>query len=495
MNTQEKQILRTFSDKHILVIGDFMLDRYLDGSCNRLAPEGSVPILDINSEMTCLGGSANVAANLQQLGAQVTYITYLGQDEAAKAAIAKLHEKGIPSLCLHFTESDPTLTKTRLLKDGQLLYRMDVGNRMNPSESIQEGFLKDFEKAYAKCDALFISDYDKGAISSAVINRLAQLREKEHKTLVVDAKNYSKYKHLAPDIIKPNYKEALQITGEQAMEDRIRQASNWSNTLAQNTQAKTILVTLDQDGVVVSRRKLTSFHYVSPRVDVNNVSGAGDTFLSAYLLAHLSGASDYEASRIACTAAAVAIQKPTTASCTLAELRYALIPTDTKVLDNMEDLKCLSETLRHEKKIVFTNGCFDIFHSGHAHYLRQARALGDLLVVGVNTDASVSRLKGPHRPVNILSDRIEVLRGLACVDYIVPFGNQENDTPEMIIKALQPAIFVKGEDYKNKVLPERELLESLGAKVELLPYIPHQSTTKIIARVQHDDNTVLKKIS
>jgi len=495
MNTQNKKILERFKGQHILVIGDFILDRYLDGSCNRLAPEASVPVIDIASQYTCLGGSANVAANLQQLGAQVSYMTLLGQDETAKCAIALLKEKGISSLWIYFAETGPTLTKTRLLKDGQMLYRFDIGIKITLSGSLQEGFLADIQKAYTKCDAVYISDYDKGTITYPVIELLAKLREKDNKTLVIDAKNYEKYKHLAPDIIKPNYAEGLKITGETAENDRVKQAVRWADTLWQNTQAGTTLLSLDQEGVVVNKRNMTSFHYAAPKVSVQNASGAGDTFLATFLLAHLSLASDYEATKIACTAASTAVQKKMTASCSLSELRFALLQKENKVISNLEDAKCLADALRAEKKIVFTNGCFDIFHSGHAYYLRQARALGDLLIVGINTDESVNRLKGAHRPVNMLSDRIEVLKQLECVDYIIPFGSKENDTPEGLIQAIIPSVFVKGEDYKKNNLPESELLESLGIRIEFLPYVSHQSTTKIIARVQKEVSPALKKIS
>lgn len=495
MSTLDKQLLDRFKDKHVLVIGDFILDRYLHGSCNRLTPEASVPVIDIQAEYTCLGGSANVVANLRQLGAQVTYITLLGQDESAKSAITLLKEKNVSSLCVHFTQDHPTLTKTRLLKDGQILYRIDVGTTTNHSGQTQDGFLTDIEKAYSKCDAVFVSDYEKGSINSAVIDLLARLRTEKPKILVIDAKNFTRYKNLTPDIIKPNYTEALHIVGEHPENNRVKQALSWSKVLWQNTQAGTILISLDQDGIVLNKRQTTSFHYTVPKIKANNTSGAGDTFLSTYLLAHLSGASDYQAATIACTAASVGIQKAITASCTLSELRYALLPKEDKVLSSIDEVKCLAETIDPQKQVIFTNGCFDIFHSGHAHYLRQARALGDLLVVGINTDESVQRLKGASRPVNMLSDRIEVLKALECVDYIIPFGNATKDSPEELIKALLPAIFVKGEDYKNTLLPEGELLSTLGIKIEFLPYIPHQSTTKIIDRVQKENTVMLKKIS
>lgn len=495
MNKQEKNILERFKDQRVLVIGDFILDKYLDGSCERLAPEASVPVLDIVSEHVCLGGSANVAANLQQLGAQVSYMTLLGQDETAKCAISMLKEQGISSLWVHFTDRGPTLSKTRLLKDGQILYRFDIGSQISLSAAAMEDFLADIQKAYASCDAIYIADYNKGSINDSVIALLSRLREKESKTLVVDAKDYEKYRHLSPDIIKPNYSEGLKITGEEAQKDRIQQAMKWADRLWQKAQAKITLLSLDQDGVLVNKGNETSFHQPAPKVSVQNVSGAGDTFLATFLLAHLSAASVYQATKIACAAAATAIQKKKTASCHFSELRFALLQKEEKVLHDLEDVQCLADGLRTHKKIVFTNGCFDIFHSGHARYLQQARALGDLLIVGINTDDSVRRLKGAARPVNMLTDRIEVLKQMKCVDYIIPFGDGQNDSPEALIATIIPSVFAKGEDYKGKEMPESKLLESLGIHTAFIPYIAHQSTTKIIARVQKENTVLLKKTS
>jgi len=496
MKTQISEIVAKFEHQKILVIGDFILDVYLDGVCRRVAPEAGIPILDVNKHHACLGGAGNVVSNLHDLGAQTSFITVMGQDDAAKTAINLLKEKGVHSLCIHFAETGPTLTKTRLRNENQLIYRVDVGQKVNMTPTVINGLLRDIEKAYPKCDAVLISDYDKGSINFQVIELLQKLRETNDKILIVDAKDYEKYKQLSPNIIKPNYQEGLRMTQEEPAANRVQQAMAWSEALWAHSHAQMTTLTLDKDGVICNRRNKTAFHYSLPTASQpQNVSGAGDTFLSALTLACLAGASDYEAIKIGCTAASTGIQKKLTASCTQQELLYGLLAQQGKILENLSQARTLATTIQKGKKIVLTNGCFDIFHSGHIHYLRQARSLGDMLIVGINTDPSVQRLKGISRPVNTLSDRMEVLKGLECVDYIVPFGDKNNDTPKDLISAILPDLFVKGEDYKNQDFPERELLKSLGIEIQFLPYIPHQSTSKIIDRVQKSEQIFLKKIS
>lgn len=495
MNTQIKTILDQFKEQKILVIGDFILDIYLDGTCDRLAPESNIPVLDITTHKTCLGGSANVAANLHALGAHVCYMSVMGQDQSSKNGIELLQQKGIDSMCIHFSTSTPTLTKTRLYKDHQLLYRIDVGKENCMEPEALESFLRDIEKAYFNCNAIYISDYNKGTINQRVIDLLQKLQHRCKKTIAIDAKDYNRYKNLHPTIIKPNYQESLQLLKEIQSEDRVQQAMQWGNRMRTLTQSQIIAFTLDKDGLVLSKKGQSSFHYPVRETVAKNVSGAGDTFLASFLLAYMSGATEIDASRIACSAACVSIQKNVTASCSISELQFSLITDAGKVLVDTSFAPDFAHTLAQDKKVVFTNGCFDIFHSGHAHYLQQARMLGDILVVGINTDDSVCRLKGPQRPINTLEDRMEVLKGLSCVDYIIPFGQLGDDTPINLIEAIQPSVYVKGEDYKNQELPEQSLLEALGVEVKFLPYIQHQSTTKIIARVQKNENIQLKKIS
>lgn len=494
MKRQINNILQGFKDKNILVLGDFMLDVYLDGQCSRLAPEAGVPVLDVTQQTTCLGGAGNVVSNLLKLGSRVNYITILGQDESARMAITLLREQNINSLHVHFTELSPTLTKTRLRQDGYCMHRIDVGKKIVVKKETMTAYLADIKKAYFKSDAVFISDYNKGSITYEVLALLRFLKEQEDKIFAVDCKDYQRYKMLEPTLIKPNYNEALKIVGEEPEDDRVTQAMRWSEQLWEYSRAHLTALSLDKDGVIFNKGKDVCFHYPVRKVNTVNVAGAGDTLLSALLLAYLSGGSDYESVKIATTAAHISVQKAGTAHCTLSELRMGLIDPQDKVIKELEDLACLSDTIREQRKIVFTNGCFDIFHSGHAQYLRQAKEQGDILVVGLNNDESVRRLKGAHRPVNRLADRLEVLKQMQCIDYIIPFGNEDNDTPTDVIKALRPHVFVKGKDYENSTLPESDILQDLGIETQFISYIPHQSTTKIIERVQEKNTVLFKKI-
>lgn len=495
MNARIDNIIQQFKSKKVLVLGDFMLDVYIDGQCSRLAPEASVPILDVQKQTACLGGAGNVVFNLRKLGARVNYVTILGQDDSAKTAIGLLQDQCLDGLFIHFTSLSPTLTKTRLRMDGQYIYRFDHGKKIVADPQITKAYLADVRRAYQESDAVLIADYNKGSISPAVLKLLIQLKSEDHKVFAVDCKDYERYKALEPTMIKPNYQEARNIVREDAEDDRVQQASRWSRQIWKRSNAQLVALSLDKDGVLLSQEGALLFHYPVEQIATKNVAGAGDTLLAALLLSHLSGASPYEAVGIACTAASIGIRKTETAHCTFPELQFGMLETNDKVLTDLEDVSCVSGTLRAQKRIVFTNGCFDIFHSGHAHYLRQARELGDVLIVGINTDESVRRIKGANRPVNTLADRIEVLKQMQCVDFIVPFGSQEDDTPVPLIEAVRPHIFVKGEDYKDHKLPESELLDKLGTEVRFMPYVPHQSTTKIIERVQQKDMVLLKRIS
>ncbi|MBD1430530.1 PfkB family carbohydrate kinase [Sphingobacterium litopenaei] len=484
--------LNNFKDKHILVIGDFILDAYVDTQCERLAPEASVPVLDITKTTYSLGGAANVAYNLEKLGSKVSLLTVLGQDDNSKKAIQLFKSNPQKSLYLHFSAEDQTLCKTRIHKDGQLLYRLDEGKHLTLENDQMDLFLKDLRELYLKCDAVYIADYNKGAIHYKVIDLLEELKSMVYKPIVIDSKNYLQYRNIQPCIIKPNYKEALELTHEKAHNDRIKQAPYLTDKLMEISKAKLVALTLDKDGVYVSRRNGSQFHIETCQVEVQNSSGAGDIFLSTLLLNHLVEIDDINAAKIACQAASIGIQKEATAHCTWEELKASLIQESGKVIINSENLAELVKIKGQDKTVVLTTGCFDIFHSGHATFLKQAKEQGDILIVGINIDESIARLKGPDRPVNTLMDRMEVLKALSYIDYIVPFGDQD-DTPISLIKTIKPHVFVKGEDYQSTVTPEKKTLMSLGIKQVFIPLVPHQSTTKIINRVQ--GNTInLKKI-
>jgi D-beta-D-heptose 7-phosphate kinase/D-beta-D-heptose 1-phosphate adenosyltransferase len=250
------------------------------------------------------------------------------------------------------------------------------------------------------------------------------------------------------------------------------------------TNAALIALTLDQDGALFFENGKFVHRNYAPKVKDPNVSGAGDTFISALLLSLISGAAVPIAGEVAATAANIAINKQDTAICHDHEL-VNMLTAGEKSINMMNQLKQKCRQHRIEgKRIVFTNGCFDILHSGHVNYLRQAREMGDLLIVGINNDQSIKRLKGKDRPINSLENRIEVISALECVDYVVPFGSLNDDTPVNLIKLIRPDVFVKGGDYKNKHLPEERLLKRIGCQIAFVAFVYNQSTTQIINKVQ-----------
>ena len=486
--------LEKFSDKHILVLGDFILDVYVNAQCERLAPEASIPVLDVKNIEYNLGGAANVANNLKKLGAQVSFLTVLGQDDYAKKAIQLYQSEVQQPLYIHFSIHEKTLCKTRILKDNQLTMRLDEGKHVSLANQEMDIFLNDLTKLYMKCDAVYIADYNKGCIHYRIIDLLETLKLKVNKPIVIDSKNYLKYKNIHPYVIKPNYQEALAITQENPANDRIKHAQSMVEKILDDSNAALVTITLDKDGVFLARKNSTQVYLETCKVEVKNTSGAGDIFLATFLLSQLAGMNDISAAKTACTAATLGVCKSKTAYCTQEELKMNFLQSTDKVVYSLEHLAQLTWIMSNNQKVVLTTGCFDIFHSGHAKFLKQAKEQGDILIIGINTDESISRLKGPLRPINTLIDRMEVLKALHYVDYIIPFGSQKDDTPISLIKSLKPHVFVKGEEYQQTLTPEKKILMNLGIQQIFIPLVPHQSTTKIINRVQ-DKSINLKKIS
>ncbi|WP_410221499.1 D-glycero-beta-D-manno-heptose 1-phosphate adenylyltransferase [Pedobacter sp.] len=492
MNKELLNIARKFSRKRILLIGDFMIDKYIYGNCQRIAPEASVPVIDVNQKHSCLGGAANVAANLNALGAQVMFCTVIGKDDASLEAKQLLNDLGIDETYTVIDHERKTIIKTRISSESQLIVRFDEGTESPINAATEQRIIGQIEKIFPFCDAVLISDYNKGVLTEKIINSLHQLQKTYRKILAVDAKSYEKYRVLKPHFIKPNYQEALKITGEQYALNRIEQVKSWGETLAAQTGAEHIILTMDKDGIAHFNSSTFVSHYEVEKVIAPQVSGAGDSFIAAFLLAVLSRANIKDAVELAVHAAHAAIQKrEKTAICALEDIEEKLMSTS-KYL-SLSQLKKLIERQKQEgKQIVFTNGCFDILHCGHVKYLAKAKAKGDILIVGINTDESIKRLKGASRPINNLHERIEVLNGLASIDYIVTFGKKDDDTPIKLIKALKPHVFVKGGDYTYKYMPEKVIIDQIGCRLELIPFIDNKSTSGTIKRIQ--DNMIKTQV-
>jgi D-beta-D-heptose 7-phosphate kinase / D-beta-D-heptose 1-phosphate adenosyltransferase len=485
MSTAEfPKIIEQFSNKKILVIGDFILDVYLKGTSSRLSPEAPVPVVDVRERVEVAGGAANTAVNLRALGAEVTLLSVIGMDQDGGKAIRLIREAGVDTSRVIRYPKRSTIVKTRVMVGPHVLTRYDCGSEYHVEPEVEQMLLRYVELEYQSYDGIILSDYNKGIITERLLTRLSELQHEFNKYVGVDSKRLTFFKGLNPSFVKPNYEEVLALTGiERRVHARVDQICQLGETLFELTGASATAVTLDAEGAVIFQEGRVVHTACAEAINTPNVVGAGDTFISAFTLSALSGASLEQASTLACAAAAIAVRKEGTATCDNTEL-IGHFSRGQKMLSSREELAQLCDLYRREgKKVVFTNGCFDILHSGHVSYLNRARQLGDVLILGVNNDESIRRLKGEKRPINPLPDRTQVLAGLKAVDHMIAFGDESDDTPVSIIRIVKPDIFVKGGDYTRESLPEAETVESFGGEVVLLSLVSDHSTTQIIQQI------------
>lgn len=478
------QFTAQFEQKKILVIGDFIIDEYIEGDSTRLSPEAPVPVVDVQSDDCVLGGAANVAANLAALGAQVVFCSVIGDDREADRAYALAAAAGFSADWLIREQKRATLIKTRVLAGGHPLARIDRGDDTPISRISEQQLIQHLQQHFDACDAVVVADYHKGVITPTIIDHLVKLTDKQPKFIAIDSKRLALFQQLRPTLVKPNYTEAMQLLGyDGGTKDRKTQLEKRGDEIYQKTRAHWAVLTLDKDGSLWFEKGKLAFHIGAIPVASPHVCGAGDTFISACTLVMLSDADARRAATMATAAATVAIEKEKASLCTRLEL-LAKLDNEQKLVTSMKHLREIRAYYQSMgRRIVFTNGCFDILHSGHVNYLREARKRGDVLIVGVNDDESIRRLKGPERPINGISDRLSVLAGLECVDHLVVFGQREDDTPSPLIQVLAPDVFVKGGDYQVAELPEAKLVESLGGRIELIPLTANRSTTQLIRRI------------
>ena len=481
------KLLVKIANLNVMVIGEAMLDGYLEGYSDRLCPEAPVPIVTVTNRLYVPGGAANTAVNVRSLGSRVTFISVIGDDWEGDKLQQALSERDVSTKHIFIQPNRQTLTKQRVTASSQILVRFDSGTT-NPIDARTEQVLIDeLERTFPECDAAIVSDYGYGILTEKVIDALAKLQRRYQRILVVDSKNLTAYRHLDVTAVKPNYDQVLQLLkfppflrGDKGGIFRAEQITPYAEKLLNLTGAKIAAVTLDAEGAIIFEHNLPPHRtYTQPTIPART-TGAGDTFCCALALALAAGAATPEAADFASAAAGVAIAKDGTTACSAEELQQFLSPTNKHIPDANKLVPLVASYRNAGRKIVFTNGCFDILHAGHVSYLNRAKALGDILIIGVNSDDSIRRLKGATRPINPLSDRIQVLSGLGCVDHLVAF---EEDTPSNLIRLICPDVYVKGGDYTKQTLPEALLVEQLGGVVELLPFVENRSTTRIIERI------------
>jgi D-beta-D-heptose 7-phosphate kinase / D-beta-D-heptose 1-phosphate adenosyltransferase len=493
------ELVRRFRGLRALVIGDAMLDTYLEGTASRLCREGPVPVVRKTGEYCVPGGAANTAANLRALEAEVYFLTIVGRDPAGARLRAALLEQGVDDRWIVEDESANTLHKLRIQADGQYVVRFDEDAQYH-SKEIQEQLLAKLEEAFTCCDLVVVSDYGYGSVSDQLIKQIKVLRSYHSCPLLVDAKNLYRFRNAGATIVTPNYREARSLIEHGQISESavskvaidLSEVEHVVRHLLAMIDAEHAAITLAGDGVFLMNRRGRTQHIPTyPIMQANDV-GAGDSFAAAMALALASGGSIEECAQIAVDAASIAIAKRGTAVVNHQELLQKVSLRDNASLSpslvteacSQEAVSRLAEKLSEErlrgKTVVFTNGVFDILHAGHVQFLRQAKELGHVLVVGVNSDRSTQRLKGKRRPINSERDRMALVAALDPVDHVVLFGE---DTPIELIRALRPDIHVKGGDYTDEFLPEAESVREVGGRVVILPLAGSLSTTSVIRRI------------
>jgi len=470
-----KLTMPRFDHAAVLVVGDVMLDRYWHGGTSRISPEAPVPVVKVEQIEDRPGGAANVALNIAALGAPAALVGVTGEDEARQSLADSLAAAGVQA---HFQciEDQPTIVKLRVMSRHQQLLRMDFEEPFNTDPA---ALLADVEGLLAGVKVLVLSDYGKGALKNH--QALIQAARRRGIPVLADPKGKDFEIYRGASLITPNLGEFEAIVGHCADEAELVAKGA---ELMSRLELEALLVTRGEHGMTLLRPDHAPLHLPARAREVFDVTGAGDTVISTLAAAIAAGEELPQAVALANLAAGIVVGKLGTACISAPELRRAVqreegsergVMTVEQLLTAVEDARAEGE------KIVFTNGCFDILHAGHVTYLEQARAQGDRLVVAVNDDGSVSRLKGPGRPINSVDRRMAVLAGLEAVDWVVCFSE---DTPENLLAQVRPDVLVKGGDYGVDQVVGAELVKVYGGVVKVLGLVENSSTTAIVEKIR-----------
>jgi D-beta-D-heptose 7-phosphate kinase/D-beta-D-heptose 1-phosphate adenosyltransferase len=482
-NRRLADLLEALPGTRILVVGDLILDRYADGKAQRVSPEAPVLVFEYENDRYLLGGACNVAANLRELGAAASVLGVVGDDEAGARLRALLHDANIDTQALVVDRTRPTTRKTRYVAKTMQVLRVDEESRAPVGGDAERAMLALLQRRPFPWQSVLLSDYGKGVLTPQVIQAAIAAVRSQGGVVVVDpkGKDYSIYRGV--DLLTPNREEAEAATGVSIKTSDDLHAA--ARRLREITGIKTAVITLGKDGIFFEKEDGTHRIIPTEARQVFDVTGAGDTVVAVLTFCRSAGVSLEDSLRLANHAAGITVAKLGTWAPSRREILARLGETTTtagsKVL-SLEDAREVASRLRAEgRRLVFTNGCFDILHAGHCDYLARARSYGDALMVGVNTDASVQRQqKGPGRPFNGLHDRLAVLAALQAVDYVVAF---DDDTPKALIEAVTPHVLAKGEDWRDKGVVGRDWVEAHGGQVLLVPLVPGRSTTNVVDKI------------
>lgn len=476
----DENLIKRLKPVPILVAGDVMVDEYIIGDVERISPESPVPVVVARDRLRRLGGAGNVVKNLVTMGAKVALLSTVGLDNAGRWFKKHCEEMGIDTFWIKDDSSRPTTMKTRVVARNQQIVRIDE-EQLNPiSEILEKSIAEDIKSVMPQVKAVVVSDYGKGFVTRNLLRVLFNEARDSKIAVLVDPKgmDYSRYK--GATYITPNIREASMASGiDIRSQGSLVEAGR---ALINNVEAEGIIITRGKDGITLVTKKKYEHFPVKP-VEIVDVTGAGDTVISTLALATASGISIEHSIALANHAASLVVARFGAASVTLSEMMESL--KEQSLNNKAQSLEDMESTLRRHRmqghRIVFTNGCFDLFHAGHLKTLKRASEFGDVLVVGVNSDKSVSTLKGPGRPIVPQTERVEMIAALAFVDYVVVF---DEETPYNLIKAIRPDVLVKGEDWRGKKVVGEEIVKGRGGRIEFVKLVRGLSTTEIIDRIR-----------
>jgi D-beta-D-heptose 7-phosphate kinase/D-beta-D-heptose 1-phosphate adenosyltransferase len=465
-----------------LVVGDLMLDEYLWGKAERISPEAPVQVVDVVREELRLGGAGNVVNNLVALGAQVAVCSVVGEDANGRALLEDFTRRGVAVDAIFRDPARRTSRKTRVVASHQQIVRIDRESRDPLSVEIEERVCSWITGHAASFNAILLSDYLKGVLTRRVIEAVVAAARPTAIPVLVDPKGIDFARYQGATILTPNRKEAEAAAGIPILDTQsLGQAAG---LIMAQAGLENLLVTRSEEGMSLFSRSGETVHIPTVAREVFDVSGAGDTVLASLAIGVAAGLGMAEAARLANIAAGIAVGKLGTSTVSPDEIINAVALTHSDSDSKIKHLDVLTAIITAEKargkQVVFTNGCFDLLHAGHVKYLQKARSLGDLLVLGLNSDASVRSLKGEKRPLIGEEERAHILAALDCIDYVVIF---DEDTPLELITALKPHILAKGGDYTADGVVGKDVVEAYGGRVELVTFVDGKSTTNLIERI------------
>jgi D-beta-D-heptose 7-phosphate kinase / D-beta-D-heptose 1-phosphate adenosyltransferase len=477
------RLLNGFPAARVLVLGDVMLDRFIYGSVDRISPEAPIPVVNVERSLDMPGGAANVARNVAAMGAHAILLGVVGDDAWAADLRLQLASSAAIDAHLIVDPSRPTSVKTRYVADGQQVMRADRESRVPLPADIAERLLDEFSAALAGAEVVVLSDYAKGVLSDQVTRAAIDLARRAGKIVIVDpkSKNFARYR--GATVLTPNLLELQQACGQECPTDE--QVVNGAQRILDQGVCDAMVVTRGKDGMSIVQAGGDAVHLPTAKRQVFDVSGAGDTVVAVISLGLAVGAGVVDAAALANIAAGIVVGKRGTATVTAGEMIAVQRPfdgsTDPQKIFALDTVLQLARSWREQGlKIAFANGCFDLLHPGHISLLEQARRSADRLIVGLNADSSIRRLKGPTRPIQAEVARATVLSAVKSVDAVVIFAE---DTPIDLIEALAPDVLVKGADYTLDQVVGADFVIRHGGKVLLAELLTGHSTTDTVTRV------------